>query len=150
MANEINEGDLIAVVRVRGIRNVKPKIRHTLSLMRLHKPNHGIVIKATKSAMGMLNVVKDYVAYGKISKETLIKLIHKRGELGSKRVKEIYKEEEIKAIAEEIAAKGKTDKVDPVFRLHPPRRGWKNIKMHYPRGALGRREDMDELIRRMM
>ena len=39
--------------------------------------------------------------------------------------------------------KGKT------AHLHPPRGGFKSTKLAYPKGDLGRREDMDKLIRRM-
>ena len=37
------EGKTIAVVRVRGIRNLKPKIRKTLQLLKLNKPNHAVI-----------------------------------------------------------------------------------------------------------
>ncbi len=141
---------LICIVRVRGIRNIKPKIRKTLSLLKLNKPNHAVVYKPNPSLEGMLKVVKDYVTFGEIGKETLLKLIEKRGELGSKMAREIYTKEELEEIANEIVEKGKSEKIDPVFRLHPPRRGWKNIKLHYPRGALGKRENMEELLNRMM
>ena len=150
MVKNIKKGDLIAIVRVRGIRNMKPKIKKTLELLKLNKPNHAVIYKANESVMGMLELVKDYVSFGRISEEMLVKLITKRAELGSKRAKELYSEKEIKEIVKEIVEKGKTDKIDPVFRLHPPRRGWKNIKTHYPRGDLAERGDMDELIRRMM
>ncbi len=147
---ENNESKIIAVVRIRGIRNIKPKIRKTLDLLKLNKPNHAVLYKESESIKGMLSTAKDYITFGYVNEETIKKLIMKRGEKGSKRTKEIYEEKEVDAIVKEITDKGKTDKVDPVFRLHPPRRGWKNIKMHYPRGDLGKRDNMDEIIRRMM
>ena len=150
MVKNIKKGDLIAVVRVRGIRNIKPKIKKTLELLKLNKPNHAVIYKVNESIIGMLELANDYVSFGKISEDILVKLITKRAEIGSKRAKEVYSEKEVNEIAKEIAEKGKTEKIDPVFRLHPPRRGWKNIKTHYPRGDLGEREDMDDLIRRMM
>ncbi|NPA22387.1 MAG: 50S ribosomal protein L30 [Candidatus Micrarchaeota archaeon] len=136
---------MIVVVRVRGIHNVAPKIRHTLKLLRLHKPNHAVVVPDTPAIRGMLKVVKDYVTYGEVSDETLLKLIQKRGEKGSKKV----------ANPEEVLERMKKgekydDLMDPVFRLHPPRKGWKSIKKAYPYGALGPRDNMDELLKRMM
>ncbi len=144
------DGKLIAIVRVRGIRKVKPKIRKTLALLKLHKPNHAVLYKANPALIGMLKVVKDYVTFGEVSKETVERLIAKRGEKGSKRAKELYNEEKIKEIAERIYSGEKVGEIDPVFRLHPPRRGWKSIKAHYPKGALGYRDNMDDLLRRMM
>jgi len=37
------------------------------------------------------------------------------------------------------------------FRLHPPRKGYRNIKLPYPEGALGYRgKEINELLRRMI
>jgi hypothetical protein len=53
-------------------------------------------------------------------------------------------------MAKEIFS-GKTPAdLDKVFRLHPPRRGYKNIKLHYPKGDIGKRDSMDDLIKRMI
>lgn len=151
MFNEI-EGKVIAVIRVRGRRNVKPKIRKTLELLKLHKTNHAVVYKATPSIIGMLKVVKDYVTFGEISKEDLKNLILKRGERGRKKAKEIYSPEAVEEFVEKFFNDSVkiSDFVDPVFRLHPPRKGWKDIKAHYPRGALGYRDNMSLLLKRMM
>ena len=138
---------LVAVVRIRGRRNVKPRIRKTLELLRLHKPNHAVVYKESPSLMGMLNKVKDYVAYGNISEKTFLALLEKRGEKGSKKLKEVANVEEV---AKAFIESGKRE-FDPVFRLHPPRKGWKDIKKPYTAGGdLGKRPDMDSLLKRMM
>ncbi len=144
------EGKTIAIARVRGRRGVKPKIRKTLELLKLHRPNHVVVYKATPSLLGMLRIVKDYVTFGEVSKETLERLVAKRGEKGSRRAKELYNEAKVREIAEKLYNGEKVEDIDPVFRLHPPRGGWKSIKAHYPKGALGNRGSMDELLRRMM
>ncbi len=124
----------IAVVRIRGIRSMEPKIKHTLERLRLSKPHHCVLIPTSPQYLGMINLVKDYVAFGPVTEETVTKLIAKRGESGSQRFSE---------------AKGEK-KLDPVFRLHPPRRGYKDIKRNYPFGDLGKRPDMDDLLKRMM
>ena len=142
---------IFAVVRLRGIRNIKPRIRKTLELLRLNKPNHCVIVPDTPQYRGMLNVCKDYIAYGSISEETLAKLIEKRGEKGSKRIVDLMESEEIKKLAKKIMHGEKVKEVlDPVFRLHPPRKGMKSIKLHYPFGELGKRDSMDSLIKRMM
>jgi len=39
----------------------------------------------------------------------------------------------------------------PLFRLSPPTKGYKSIKIHYPKGALGYRgEAINTLLRRMV
>ncbi len=126
----------IAVVRVRGVRNMEPKIKYTLELLRLSRPHHCVLIATSPQNMGMINVVKDYIAFGPVKDETVAKLIEKRGEKGKIRFKD-YKG------AEKVTH-------DPVFRLHPPRKGYKDIKSNYPRGDLGKRPDMDDLLTRMM
>ncbi len=143
---------MIAVVRIRGTRKINPKIRKTLELLRLNRPNHCVVLKGSAPDIGMLKVVKDYVAFGEIDEETLSKLLQKRGTKGSKKLKELMDKDKIKDAAKGIIG-GKTkvsDVGDPVFTLHPPRRGYKNTKRAYPFGDLGKRDDMNSLLRRMM
>jgi len=100
---------------------------------------------------GMLAVVKDYVAFGLITEDTVLRLLLKRGEKGSKSLKDLVKEAELKSAAKEIfAGKKVREYANPVFRLHPPRKGYKNLKRTYPVGDLGKRDDMDILLKKMM
>lgn len=142
----------IAVIRVRGIRKVKPKIRKTLELMRLNRPNHCVIIDDSKPSIGMLKLVTDYVAYGEISEETFFKLLYKKGKRGSKRLSSISEKDKVQAEAKEIfgGKKKLADVADPVFMLHPPRKGYKNTKKAYPLGSLGKHDDINALLRRMM
>ncbi len=142
---------ILAVVRVRGVRNMKPKIKFTLGLLRLHRPNHCVIVRGSDSTKGMLQIAKDYIAYGDVSEEMLLKLLKKRGEKGGKMLLDSAKEQEIEKAAKEIMNCEDVEKfVDPVFRLHPPRKGYKDIKSAYPRGDLGKRPSMDTLLKRMM
>ncbi len=69
----------------------------------------------------MIEKVRNQVAYGEISEDTLKKLNEKR----------------------------KT-KTKNFFRLHPPRKGI-NAKLHFPKGVLGNnKEKINELIERML
>jgi len=138
--------EVIAVIRVRGRRSMKPKIDHTLELLKLSRTNHAVVYKATMPIIGMLKVVKDYVAFGRISKETLEALIVKRGEKGSKKASEVVNPKEV---AEAVfAGKKLGDYIDPVFRLAPPRKGWKSVKK--PELLVPESGDIDSIIKRMM
>ena len=94
--------------------------------------------------MGMLNQIRNNVSYGKISKEVMIKLIEKRGKRKDK--KEIKNAEKI---AENIE-KGKEEELKPYFRLHPPRGGLKNSRMHYPKGVIGENKEIIKLIEKML
>ena len=138
---------VIAIIRVRGVAGIKPDIRKTMELLRLHKKHHCVVYpKMTKSLEGMLKVCQDYVTWGEVSSESLSELVGKRGRLvGDKKVDE----KEVSSIAKGIE-NGEEVKTKPVFRLHSPRKGWGDIKLRYPKGALGPRDDMGELIRRMI
>ena len=52
-----------------------------------------------------------------------------------------------------LAGKAKMDAfgMKKVFRLHPPKSGYRETKVHYPRGALGnRKEKINDLLRSMM
>jgi len=142
----------IAVIRVRGIRKVKPKIAKTLELMRLNRPNHCVIVDDSRPSMGMLKTVNDYVAYGEIDEETLFKLLYRKGKKGSKKLSSIIEKDKIQAEAKEIIGGKKkvADVADPVFMLHPPRKGYKNAKKAYPLGALGKHDDINALLRRMM
>jgi large subunit ribosomal protein L30 len=139
------EGHIIAIIRVRGRRSIKPRINHTLKLFRLHRTNHAVVMKATKPTIGMLKIAKDYVAFGKISKEVLEQVIEKRGEIGQKKSNETVKSKDVAEAVFEGKRLG--DFIDPVFRLHPPRKGWKTVKN--PSEEV-KDENIDPVIKRMI
>jgi large subunit ribosomal protein L30 len=127
--------DKIAVVRIRGIRNMKPRLKRTFELLRLERPNHCVVIESSPQNMGMLNIVKDYVTFGKVSGGTLTSLEAKRGK---------------KAVPEKGSAKPAAEVRKPVYRLHPPKGGMKDIKLPWPMGVLGARDNMDAFLKKMI
>jgi len=151
---------MFAVVRMRGTVEVHGKIRETLKMLRLHRRYHCVVIPDTPSYRGMLQVVKDYVAYGEINAETLALLLRLRGRLtGNRKLTDEYVKEKTgyetieefaKAVVEGKASLKDLPDLKPVFRLHPPRKGIKNIKWHYPRGNLGYHgEEINKLLYKM-
>ncbi|MCX8172579.1 MAG: 50S ribosomal protein L30 [Archaeoglobaceae archaeon] len=150
---------MLAVVRLRGTVDVHKKISKTLELLRLHRRYNCVVIPDTPSYRGMLQVVKDYVAFGEIDHETLALLLRNRGRLeGNLRLTDEYVREKTgyatiedfaKAVVEQKAKLSDLPRLKPVFRLHPPRKGLKNIKWHYPRGDLGYHRNIKDLIYRM-
>jgi large subunit ribosomal protein L30 len=141
----------IAIVRVRGIRNMAPRIKKTMELLRLNKPNHCVLVDDTPQNLGMLNVAKDYVTFGPVSEETIYRLLFRRGTRGASLLRKVAKDEDIKKAAKELSAGKKlSEYADPVFRLPPPSKGYRDIRRSYPAGDLGKRGEMDTLLRRMI
>lgn len=150
---------MLAVVRLRGTIDVHGKISETLRLLRLHRRYNCVVIPDTPSYRGMLQVVKDYVAFGEIDHETLALLLRSRGRLeGNERLTDDYVKEKTgyatieefsKAVIDGKAKLSDLQGLKPVFRLHSPRKGLKNIKWHYPKGDLGYHKEIKDLLYRM-
>ena len=143
----------LAVIRIRGLRGIKPRIKTTLVSLGLLKVNNCIIIEDSPSYLGMLQLCKDYVAWGEVSAPTVEKLIAKRGETEGKKLKDAVKEGELKDIASKFYSgekKLEELKVQKVFRLTPPSKGYKDTKLKYPRGASGKRPDIDSLLGRMI
>jgi len=157
--------ELYFAVRIRGSPGMKRKILDTLKMLRMHKVNHGVLIWGQKSQMGMLNKCKDYIAYGKIKENTLLRLLRVRGRIvGNKplteeHIKNLTKYRTMKEFAKALL-KGEINyrtkeiyKIKPVFRLHPPRKGHRgSIKKHYNEfGTLGNvGEYINDLLYKMI
>ena len=152
----------LAVVRVRGTVNVKRDIRDTLAMLGLTRVNHCVLIPESPQYKGMLQKVKDYVTWGPLDEKTAEVLIKERGRVVGGRpvsgedLKALgsYKsvEDLAKAVAGGDVAWSKLEGAVPVFRLHPPRKGYEGIKRSYKEGgALGDRgQDINELLQRML
>jgi large subunit ribosomal protein L30 len=138
---------MIAMIRIRGLVNVKDDIEETMYRLRLRKKFSCVVINENKETGGMIKKIKNHITFGSIDDETLKLLIEKRGKkLGDKPVKK----DEIEKIVEEIK-NNEIKTIKPFFRLHPPIKGFRDIKSHYPKGDLGNRKDkINDLIRRML
>ncbi len=116
--------DMIAAVRVRGPVDVSGDVESTMESLGLNSRNSCVLVDSENDAVvGMLNKVSDYITFGVISEETVSKIEEKHGE----------------------ASPGLT------VGLHPPKGGFKDTKAHVNAGgALGRRQDMDELLHKML
>lgn len=161
-AEKAVEASCLAVVRIRGTVNVRREVKDTLAMLGLHKPNHATLVPAVPSYLGMLQKAKDYITWGEVEKETLAELLQKRGGLKGGRpltldyLKRLGYESFLEA-AEALCAGRATLKsfpgLKPVFRLHPPSKGFKkSVKKAFSEGGeLGYRgEKINELLKRMM
>ena len=114
----------LAVVQVRGLFGIKPKIRKTIETLNLGRKNTCIVLENNKNNISMIRIVKDYVTFGEINSKTKKKL-------------ETFS--------------NKDDKI--ICHLHPPVGGFERggVKKPYSKGgALGERDSMDDLIEKMI
>lgn len=156
-----SDSKLLAVVRLRGSVDQPKNVKTTLNLLNLTRPNHAVVVPNDATHQGMLQQVKDAVTWGEIDKKTLTELVKKRGRLkGNKEISAAFlKEHNFASITSFIKDlyDGKTDMrriegMKPIFRLHPPRKGFKSVKNPVTRGGdLGYRgEDINELLKKMM
>lgn len=152
----------LAVVKVRGTISAQREARETLDLLRLKRTNQSILIPNNRSMLGMLKRVQSYVTWGEISKETLTEMLSKRGRLaGDKKLTEDYTakvgyqsiDEIASAIAECKLDYSKLPDIQAVFKLHPPKKGFKGTtKKNYRAGGEAgyRGEAINELIKRMI
>jgi len=152
---------MIAAIRVRGTAGVNKGINDTLKMLRLNRINHAVLIPENPSYQGMLVKSKDYITWGEIDEESLTQLIKERGELvGGSKVTDDYLKENtdyssIMDLSRAILqSKVKLEDVNikPVFRLHPPRKGYENTKKSFKEGgSLGYREgQIKDLIKKMV
>jgi large subunit ribosomal protein L30 len=142
---------LFAVIRVRGSVGITRELSDTLMMLRLHRINHCVIVPGNQNFDGMLHKARNFITWGEIDKETLEKLVAKRGRFaGDKRVTDLSYAKELA----QFILSGKPVKetgIKPVFRLSPPSKGYKSTKALFPRGSLGYRgEKINELLKRMI
>lgn len=152
---------MYAVIRMRGNVNVRKTIADTLTMLRLNRINHCVILDETPNNSGMIQKVKDYVAYGKIDAETLTQILANRGKIeGGISLTDEYVAENTdfdsiasfaEAVSEGKASFSAVPGLKPVFRLHPPRKGHSGIKRPTQKGGvLGNHdENINVLLNKM-
>ena len=162
MATKTEERKCIVAVRVRGTVRAQREARETLDMLHLGRTNHAVVIDNRPATMGMLRRAQSYITWGEISKETLTMLLTKRGRLaGDKKLTDEYAQKVgCKSIGDLANALvyckveyWKLADVQPVFRLHPPSKGFKGkIKKSFRAGGESgyRGEAINDLVKRMI
>jgi large subunit ribosomal protein L30 len=150
---------MYAIVRLRGSVNTKPDIKDTLKMLRLHRINHCVVVPESPHYRGMIQKVKDYVAWGEIDEDALASMLEMRGRLSGNRrlTDQVIKDKTacgtMKEFASEVFRGSATLQdagIKPVFRLHPPRKGHRGTKKTVKEGGeLGYHESISDLIRKM-
>ena len=148
------------MIRVRGSVKVQKEINDTLEMLRLNRVNHCVLVPNTPQYLGMLKKTHSWITWGEIDKKVLTEMLEKRGKMvGNKAI-------DAKALKKlgfssyekfaEALIKGKANFKDlkdmkPVFRLNPPKKGFKATRLPYPKGDLGyRKEKINDLLKRMI
>jgi large subunit ribosomal protein L30 len=152
----------IIVVRIRGISDIRGEINDTLKMLNLTRNYQATLIDNRPSYLGMLQKAQNQVAWGEISKEMIVLILKKRGKLlGEKEVTDDYAQkagyDSIEKLSEDIynlkVDLRKLSEIKPMFRLHPPRKGFKgSVKKSYRSGGETgyRGEEINKLIKRMI
>lgn len=162
MTGKADECKCIAVVRVRGSISAQREARETLDMLRLARTNHAVLVDNRPAFVGMLKRVRNYVTWGEVSPETVALLLQKRGRLaGNKKLTDEYAQKigykSLGELAEAVASckveHRKLPDMQPIFKLHPPTKGFKGkTKKSYGAGGEAgyRGEGINELIKRMV
>ena len=137
---------MFLVIRVRGTTGVIKNIADTLDMLRLNRISHAVLVEDTPSYNGMLQKAKDYITWGEIDADLLAEIIAKRGKFtGNNKVTDEY-------VAENSDYKNIEELAKAVIRLHPPRKGYEDIRLSVKEGgSLGYRgENIKDLAERML
>jgi len=150
---------MYAIVRLRGGVNTRQEIKDTLSMLHLDRINHCVVVREDEHYRGMIQKVKDFVAWGKIDADCLEMLLERRGRLSGNRrlsdvvVRDISSYGSLKELAQATSSGTVNLKefgIKPVFRLHPPRKGHRGTKKTVKEGGeLGYHDSIQDLITKM-
>jgi large subunit ribosomal protein L30 len=119
---------MIAIIRIKGKVGLDKDINNTFNRLRLRRKYSCVVLKGSEEEIGMIEKLKDFIAYGEIKEDVYKELVKHRGK------------------------KQKDGKLKPFFRLHPPRKGI-DSKKHFgvAKGVLGNNgEKINDLILRML
>ena len=148
------------VVRMRGTVNVPYWADTTLESLNLAKKFRATIVPESTEYSGMLNRVRQLVAWCRVDNETVKALLDKKGR---KTASQVLKESDIPKeysnldkladdIANEAVVFSKLEGIKPWFALNPPRGGFKKSvkKQTTQNGILGENNSLIELVKKMM
>lgn len=152
----------VAILRLRGNVNISREREYVFKLMHLTRKNHTTLVKTSPSMMGSIRKIQDYATWGEIDQPTIYQLLTQRGFLtGNQPLSDTIVNEKTRYTSIDKLATAihnlevelwNIQDLKPVFRLHPPRGGFKRtIKKPYPVGELGYRgSEINDLIAKMI
>jgi large subunit ribosomal protein L30 len=152
----------LVAVRIRGLSDIPQETKDTLMMLRLTRNCHATLLDDRPAYNGMLRKSKNCLTWGEVSQESIALLLKNRGRLvGDKKLTDEYaKELGYESLDDLAEAIFKVDvefsslpEVKPVFRLRPPKKGFKGkVKRSYAAGGeAGYRGDaINDLLKRMV
>ncbi len=152
----------LVAVRIRGLSDISQETKDTLMMLRLTRNCHATLLDDRPAYNGMLRKSQHCLTWGEVSQESIALLLKKRGRLvGDKKLTDEYaKELDYKSLDDLAEAIFKVDiefsslpELKPVFRLRPPKKGYKGkVKKSYAAGGeAGYRGDaINDLLKRMV
>ncbi len=122
------ENKTYAVIRISGQVNINVDVKETLDRLKLMKKLTCIFVEEKDVVkMGMVESVRDFVAFGIVDKKLMDEIIAKRGRM-------------------DVAGKYRG-----FCGMHPPIGGFKkSTQKTFPRGILGKHDDISKLLVRMI
>ena len=151
----------LLVVNIRGTINVPAPVKDTLRRLRLDRRYSATVVPDSPVYRGMLNRLKNHAAWCPAEPEIVEKILKLRGrpmgkktlgkeeleKLGSKSLKTLAK-----AVSEGTVVLGRSGVLRPVFRLAPPRGGFRRSTkhMHSQGGVTGENPDLPAILEAMI
>jgi len=148
---------------------MNPTVKKVFRLFRLRQINNGVFIKINKATLNMFKRIEPYVTYGYPTRQTVSKLIYKRGfgKVGRSRIpltdNAIIEQNLgkcgitcVEDLIEEVTSVGPNFKQANnflwPFKLNNPRGGWRNKNHPYQKdGDWGNREErINDLIKSML
>jgi large subunit ribosomal protein L30 len=162
MSEQAETYKCIVAIKVRGTISAHKDTRDTLTMLRLDNTNHAVIIDNRPAFKGMLQQIHSYVTWGEPNKDTIALLLKKRGKLkGGKKITDDYAKKIGYKSVDDLADAISNCKVDywklediqPLFRLHPPSKGYKGkVKRAFQAGGEAgyRGEAINDLILRMI
>ena len=163
------ESRLAFVIRIRGINKLNPKIIRIMRLLRLRQLHNGVFIRVNKASINMLRRVEPYITYGYPTRETIRRLVLKRGygKVNKQRIP-LESNNSIESVLGKHGISTVEDLVNEIhsvgphfkeannflwpFKLRAPRGGFKAKRHPFQmRGDWGNREDfINQLVTRML
>lgn len=145
---------------MRGTVNVPYWADTTLESLNLAKKFRATIVPESTEYSGMLNRVRQLVAWCRVDNETVKALLDKKGR---KTASQVLKESDIPKeysnldkladdIANEAVVFSKLEGIKPWFALNPPRGGFKKSvkKQTTQNGILGENNSLIKLVKKMM
>jgi len=157
------------VIRTRGIHKLPPKQKKIMQLLRLRQLHNGVFVKLNRATINMIRMVEPYVTYGYPTRDTVRKLIYKRGYGKVNKSRIALSDNSV--IEKQLTGQGIASIEDLIheiwtcgpnfkqannflwpFKLSSPLRGFEKKRHPYHRGGVwGNREGkINELVGRMM